>query len=133
MAKKKRPRLSDSQLELMNIIWEKGEATVTEVWQGLPPERRIARTTVMTVLHRLSEKGWLRRRKVGNEHVYAPSVSQKEALGGMLDRLLDTAFGGSAERLVLTLVNSRGISRDEAEHLRRIIEKSTGSKTGDEK
>ena len=128
MAKRKLPRLSAAQLELMNIIWEKGEASVTEVWKALPRGRRVARTTVMTVLVRLARKGWLRRKKTGIEYSYSAAVERDEALGGLVSRLLDSAFNGSAERLVLTLVNSRGISKKEAGHLRQIIEESQGAK-----
>lgn len=128
MAGKKLPRLSEAQLELMSIIWGNGEATVTEVWESLPRGRHIARTTVMTVLARLAEKGWLRRRKSGNEYVYSPAVGRDKALGGLLSRLVDTAFAGSAEGLVMTLVNARGISREEAERLRRVIDASARGK-----
>ncbi|MHC4249018.1 MAG: BlaI/MecI/CopY family transcriptional regulator [Planctomycetota bacterium] len=128
MARRKLPRLSEAQLELMSIIWRKDEATVTEVWESLPRGRHIARTTVMTVLARLADKGWLRRRKSGNEYIYSPAVGRDKALGGMLSRLVDTAFAGSAEGLVMTLVNARGISKEEAERLRRIIDASAGRK-----
>ncbi|MHC5056927.1 MAG: BlaI/MecI/CopY family transcriptional regulator [Planctomycetota bacterium] len=126
MAGRKLPRLSEAQLELMSIIWRKDKATVTEVWESLPRGRHIARTTVMTVLARLAKKGWLRRRKSGNEYVYSPAVGREKALGGMLSRLIDTAFGGSTEGLIMTLVNARGISEEEAERLRRIIDGSAG-------
>lgn len=125
MTQDNRPKLSDSQLELMDILWDMGEASVTDVWRALPRERQVARNTVMTVLVRLAEKGWLERRKQGSEFVYTPTVEREEALGGMISRLLDVAFGGSAEQLMLTLVNSRGISREEADRLRRIIDESS--------
>ena len=126
MAKRKLPRLSAAQLELMNILWDEGEASVTEVWKALPRSRRVARTTVMTVLVRLTERGWLRRRKSGKEFLYSALVSREEAMGGVLSRMADTVFGGSAESLVEALVTARGISREEAKHLRRIIDESAG-------
>lgn len=124
MAKKRLPPLSEAQLELMNIVWAKGEASVTGVWEALPPARRVARTTTMTLLVRLARKGWLRRRRSGNEFLYSAAVDREEALGGLLSRLADTVFSGSAASLVATLVNAKGISAEEAAHLRQVIERS---------
>ncbi len=117
------PQLSQAQLELMDIVWRKGQAGVTEVWQALPPSWRVARNTVMTLLVRLARRGWLKRHKVGNELVYEPAVGKEQALGGVLSRLVSTVFDGSAANLVMTLVNTRGISREEADHLRLIIDR----------
>jgi len=124
-SKRKRPPLSQAQLELMDILWRKGKASVTEVWEALPPGRGVARTTIMTLLVRLERKGWLKRRKSGNEFIYSAAVGRQEALGGLLRRLADTVFDGSAAGLVATLVSARGISAREAEHLRRVIDEST--------
>jgi len=121
MATKNRPKLSEMQLELMNIIWEKGKATVTEVWEALPPERKLARTTVMTVLSRLSDYGWLEREKSGNEFIYIPAEKKDKVLGRLVSRLVETAFAGSTKDMIMTLVSERGISNEEAEHLRKII------------
>ena len=128
MTRKKRPKLSEAQLRLMQILWDREEATVTEVWQALPDVHRGARTTVMTVLSRLAERGWLHRQTRDGELLYTPAVEREEALSGMLSRLLEVGFGGSAERLVHTLVNARGLSGEEAAELRRIIEESARKK-----
>ena len=120
--KRNLPRLSETQMALMDIVWRKGEATVTEVWKALPRGRRGARTTIMTLMARLAKKGWLRRRKVGNEYVYSPTIGRKKALGDVLSRLTEIAFSGSVESMVMSLVDARGISKEEAEHLRRIID-----------
>ncbi len=129
MAEKKLPKITEAQLELMRIVWEKGEATVTEVWEALPPDRRVVRTTVMNVLARLAEKDWLKRRMVKNELVYTAAVGREEGVKNLLTRLLDTAFDGSTANLVMTLVNARGISQEEAAHLRRVIDESAGGKS----
>ena len=63
--KKKRSELSTAQLEIMKIIWKRGETTISEVWQELQSRRKIARATVQTVIGRLEEKGWLKHREVG--------------------------------------------------------------------
>ncbi|MBI5722531.1 MAG: BlaI/MecI/CopY family transcriptional regulator [Planctomycetes bacterium] len=128
MPSKKLPKLTEAQLELMQIVWQKGRATVTEIWEALPSGRKVVRTTVMNVLARLAEKGWLKCRKIDNELVYSAAVQKDDAVEGLLTRLVDTAFGGSTANMVMTLFNSRGISEEEAVHLRRIIDESTGGR-----
>lgn len=124
MAGKKMPKITEAQLELMRIVWEKGETTVTEVWEALPPGRNVVRTTVMNVLARLAEKGWLKWRMVKNERVYTAARGREEAVKGLLTRLLDTAFDGSTANLVMALFSARGVSDKEAAHLHRIIDQS---------
>jgi predicted transcriptional regulator len=120
----KLPKLTDSQLQLMHILWDRGEATVSEVWQALPEDGRVARTTVMTVLSRLADKGWLLKGRQGGELVYRAAVDRDKALRGILAGVVDGVFRGSAEQLVSTLIHSSGISKEEADRLRRIIESS---------
>ncbi len=76
---------------------------------------------VLTLLVRLAHKGWLRRRKSGNKYIYSPPAEKQEVLGGIVSRLVKTAFGGSAEGPVAALVNTHGITEEEAEHLQDII------------
>ena len=124
MPTKHLPKLTEAQLELMQIVWEKGDATVTDVWESLPANRRVVRTTVMNVLARLAEKGWLTCRMERNERVYRAAVAQNEAVTGLLTRLLDTAFHGSTANMVMALVDARGISDADAKRLRTIIDRS---------
>lgn len=116
--------LSAAQLEIMNLIWASGEATVTEIWKELEKERLVARTTVLTVMDRLEKKGWLKRRSEGLQHYYAPAQSREATLGGLVRRLVDTAFAGSAEDLVVALLDGRGVSREEARRIRQLIDKA---------
>ncbi len=72
------PLPSDAQLEVLNIIWDRGEATVGEVWQAFSARRPVARNTVLTLVARLEEKGWLRRRTEGNVLRYSAVVPQAD-------------------------------------------------------
>ena len=121
---KKRPPLSGAQLEIMNEVWEQGEATVSDVWKALSIRRPVARNTVQTVMTRLEEKGWLKHRTEGNRFLYSAVPERSAALGKMVSQLVETAFGGSAEELMLALLDSRGISHKEAERIRSMIEKA---------
>ena len=121
--KEKPPPLSEVQVEMMNVAWNRGEVTVSEVWKELSKRRVVARNTVQTLMTRLEEKGWLRHRVEGNTFVYRPAVARSQALRRMVRRLVDTAFAGSAEGLVMALLAGRGVSREEAARIRRLIEK----------
>ena len=116
--------LSEAQLEVMNLIWARGEATVTEVWKVLSAQRPVARTTVLTVMDRLVKKGWLRRRAAGQQHFYSAARSRAATLGQLVDRLVDTAFAGSAEDLVVALLDGRGVTEDEAARIRNLIQQA---------
>jgi BlaI family penicillinase repressor len=118
------PSLSPGQLEIMDVVWRHGDATVAEVWKALSARRQVARNTVLTMLARLEEKGWLARRADAHAHVYRATVARETALGTMLDQLVETAFGGSAEGLVMTLLQGRKISKEETARLRALIDQA---------
>ena len=123
------PQLSEAQLELMHIIWDTGETTVSEVWKRLSLRRRVARNTVLTLMERLVKKGWLRRRAEGHVFRYSAALQRQATLGGIVRRLVDTAFGGSAEGLVTALLDERGVTAAEAERIRKLIDKSRRPKS----
>jgi BlaI family transcriptional regulator, penicillinase repressor len=124
MAKKKRPALSSLQLEIMRIVWERREVTVGEVLELMSAKRPIARNTVQTTLVRLEGKGWLKHRQVANAFRYSPAVERQTSLGGMLGDLVDNAFEGSVEGLVMTLLQERSLSAAEADRIRKLIDHS---------
>jgi len=115
------PALTESQLDVMHRIWERGEATATEVWKDLAADRDLARNTILTVMDRLAKRGWLNKRSVANSHLYSATVSQESVLGNVVSRLVETAFKGSADALVMALLDGRGVSADEAKRIRKMI------------
>jgi BlaI family penicillinase repressor len=121
MAKLTLPALSEAQLEIMDLVWERGEVTVGDVWKALSARRRVARNTVLTMLLRLREKGWLRSRTDSHAHRYQAAVPRDTTLRAMLQRLLDIAFRGSTEGLLAALISRRGVSPEEAERIRALI------------
>ena len=96
-------------MEIMNVVWERGEATVGEVWKALAA-RTVARNTVLTMIVRLQERGWLHCESSEHAFRYRASSPRKVAKGMMVRRLLDSAFSGSAEGLVLALLDGRGLT-----------------------
>jgi predicted transcriptional regulator len=121
---KQRPPLSEAQLEIMNVVWDRGEVTVTGVWQVLSKRRAIARNTVQTMMMRLEEKGWLSHHAEGNRFLYSAVPERTSILKKMVTRLVDTAFGGSAEDMVMALLDGRGVSPEEAARIRKMIRKA---------
>jgi predicted transcriptional regulator len=115
------PALSEAQIEIMNVVWDRGEVTVAEVWKTLSARRRVARNTVLTMMERLQERGWLHCESGEHAFRYRAAVPREAVQGMMVRRLLDSAFNGSAEGLAMALLDGRGLTDDEAKRIRDLI------------
>jgi BlaI family penicillinase repressor len=118
--------LSARQLEIMNIVWQRGRATVAEVWDVMSARHRLARNTVQTLMTRLEEKGWLGHDDEGTAYRYFALRKRDITLRGLVAELVDTAFAGSADSLVMALLEGRGVSEQEARRIRAMIEQAEG-------
>ena len=118
------PALSESQLEIMHAVWDGREVSVTDVWTALAARRAVARNTVLTLMDRLVKKGWLSRRADGPTHLFTAAVPRTATLGQVVHRLVDAAFAGSADALVLALLEGRGVTDEEAKRIRQMIDKA---------
>ena len=105
----------------MDVVWDRGEASVTDVWQAIREARDIARATVQTVLQRLEDKGWLSHREIGQAFVYAAEHPREATQERIVADLVDSAFGGSASGLVRALLHDRMLSAAEAKRIREMI------------
>jgi BlaI family penicillinase repressor len=114
--------LSPAQQELMDILWERGELSASEVGTILRPKRHLARNTVRTLLLRMEDKGWLTHREVGRAHRYAPAVPREATIGNKVIELIDTLCGGSPEALMSALLDHRGLSDAEAGRIRTMLD-----------
>lgn len=124
MPKREWPPLSEAQLEILNIVWDQGTTTVGEVWKILAERRPVSRNTVSTMVTRLEEKGWLRHRVVGGTFLYTATQPRQKVLPRLVHRLVDAAFRGSAEGLVLTLLEGGRLSAGEVERIRAMLDKA---------
>jgi BlaI family transcriptional regulator, penicillinase repressor len=115
------PPLSEVQWEIMNLIWERGQCSVADVWKILHDRRGVARNTVQTLITRLEEKGWLTHREIDGGFVFSPTVSRDQSQQSTVQRLIETVFDGSAEGLVLTLLNGGTLLPSEVDRLRQLI------------
>src|SRR5436190_24121677 len=114
--------LTAAQREIMEIVWERGEATVSDVRDALASRRELARNTVQTMIVRLEEKGWLKHREEGRTFVYSANRPRTVSLGAKVAQLVDRWFAGAPEDMVTAFIEYRGLSPDEAERIRRMID-----------
>jgi BlaI family transcriptional regulator, penicillinase repressor len=115
------PTLSESQLEIMNVVWEREECSVADVWKVLHERRGISRNTAHTLIARLEEKGWLTHRESEGGFLFKATVSLEQTQRRTVQRIVETVFNGSAEGLVLALLNSGSVSKAEAGRIRQLI------------
>ena len=123
--KKPEPKLTDTELEIMHVVWELGSGTVRQAHELLNQQRPLAYTTVMTMMNILEEKGHLTRRKEGRAYRYEPVRPKNQVISGMVDDFVGKVFEGSARPLVLSLVKDRKLSKKDLEELARMIEETT--------
>jgi predicted transcriptional regulator len=111
----------------MEVLWEKGPATVSDVVEGLPGNVPLAYSTVITTLRILETKGYLKHVKDGRAFVYQPIVGRHQARQSAVTHLVRRFFEGSPERLMLSLLADKKIDRKELSRLRKLIEKEDDS------
>ena len=122
MARRKSSHLTDAELRLMEVLWEKGAATVSEVVGAVAGEAPLAYSTVLTTLRILENKGYLRHKKEGRAFVYRPVVAREKAQESAIKHVLRRFFEDSPELLVLKLVERKKITADHLNRLRKRIE-----------
>lgn len=122
MAKADTSPLTEIQREIMEVVWQREEVTVSEMREALSAHRPLARNTVQTMLVRLEEKGWLKHREQGRTFVYSANRPRTVSLGAKVSQMVDRLFAGSPEEMVTALLEYRGLSADEAERIRAMIE-----------
>jgi BlaI family penicillinase repressor len=114
-------RLGDLQLRIMQVLWQRGEATVSTVHDAVAGERDLAYTTVATMLRKMEARGLVKHRSEGRSFVYRACVGEAAVSRGMADHLLDRLFEGSLADMVHHLLSTREVSRDELTKLEKLI------------
>jgi predicted transcriptional regulator len=122
MARKKSSHLTDAELRLMEVLWERGPATVGEVTEAVAEQVPLAYSTVLTTMRILEQKGYVRHRKEGRAFVYNAKVHRSKARDTAITHLLRRFFEGSAELLMLNLVEGRKISPEQLKRLQQRIQ-----------
>ncbi|WP_425396569.1 BlaI/MecI/CopY family transcriptional regulator [Aeoliella sp.] len=119
---------TELELQVLQILWRVGESSVMGVRDALAEDRDrdIARTSVVTTLNVMADKGLVHRRQEGRAYLFSHAVTQEEVSQGMLGDLLDRVFDGSAEALLLNLLDSEHVDDEEHRALRRLINRKRG-------
>ena len=117
-------KLTDAELEIMQVVWDLGKGTVRQVHERLNQQRPLAYTTVMTMMGILEDKGHLTRTKQGRAYLYEPVRPKSQVIAHMVDDFVGKVFAGSARPLVLSLVKDRKLSKRDLEEIARLIRES---------
>lgn len=120
--RKDKTPLSRTERELMEIIWDQGETGVLQVAEALNKQRPMARNTVRTLMERMREKAWLSQRANGRSYLYSATVPREESLGQRVMDMVDKACGGNPEKLMMALLDYRGLSESEAKRIRKLLD-----------
>lgn len=107
----------------MKIVWAKGTASVRDVYEALLERRKIAYTTVMTMMKILEQKQYLAKKLEDRSYLYTPTRPKNAVIKGMVSEFINRVFNGSAEPLLLHLVEDRHVSAEELEAVRRMVRK----------
>ncbi len=122
MARRKTEQLTPLELEIMHVLWATGPANVQSVQQHL--ERELAYTTVQTMLNILHRKGKVKRTLKDRAYFYKPAVSRSQVVGQHMSDIVDRLFGGSAESLVMSLVETKHLTPRKLARLQKLLEET---------
>jgi predicted transcriptional regulator len=114
--------LTDGELRLMQVLWDRGRATVGEVVDGITGRRKPAYNTVLTIMRILERKGYVTHEKDGRAHVYVPLVDRTQARRGALSHLINRFFDDSPELLVLNLLEDGQVDAGELRRVRDLLD-----------
>jgi predicted transcriptional regulator len=122
-----KPTLTEQELEIMKVVWQLDTATVRQVYEKMLEHRRIAYTTVMTMMNILEQKGYLKKRQDDRAYVYRPSQPKQQVIRSMVREFVNRVFNGSAEPLLVHLVEDQHLDAKDLEEIRKTIRKDSNS------
>jgi predicted transcriptional regulator len=126
MAKRELPRPTDAELAILRVLWERGPSTVREVTEALHKARGTGYTTALKLLQIMTEKGLVRRDDAERTHIYQAAVARDQTQRQLVGDLLERAFGGSAEQLVVQALSAKRASREELAQIRKLLDEMEG-------
>jgi predicted transcriptional regulator len=126
MAKPGTVRPTDRELTILRILWDQGPSTVRGVNEVMNKDRDTGYTTTLKLMQIMAEKGLLIRDESQRQHVYKPAITQEKTQKQLVGDLLERAFSGSAEKLVMRALSAKKVSAKELERIRQILDKLKG-------
>lgn len=122
MSEMKNVKPTESELEILRVLWDKNEATVREVHEVLSEFKDSGYTTTLKLLQIMHEKGLVTRNDAGKTHIYKPAVSREHTQKQMLDKMMDSLFGGSTTQLVMHALGNKAPSADELKEIQQLLD-----------
>jgi predicted transcriptional regulator len=132
MPPKKSNTLTEAELRLMKILWERGESAVGELVAAMPDGTALAYNSVLTTIRILEQKGYVQHRQEGRAFLYIPCVAEQEASRSEIRHMMHRFFGNSRERLLLSLLGDDEVTPEELQRLREAIAAAADDRVGDE-
>ena len=122
MSNKLFPQPTDSELEILGILWENGPCTVRLVNEELNRRRRVGYTTTLKIMQIMTDKKLVIRNEDSRSHVYSAAFGENDIQNRLIDKILDAAFGGSASRLVMQALGNHKASQKELDEIRKLLD-----------
>ena len=122
MPEKNTPRPTDAELNILRALWQRGPSTVRQVQEQLQPERPAGYTTVLKLMQIMTAKGLLERDESRRTHVYRPALAAEKTQRQLVGDLLDRAFDGSAQKLVMQALSAKRVSAEELTQIRSLLD-----------
>jgi len=119
--RKRKPVLTASELEIMQIVWRGESVTVRDVYEELLKHRKVAYTTVMTMMGVLEKKGYVKKKRGERAYIYRPAQLKSKVVGSMVSDFVERVFDGSAKPLLVHLVEQEQLSEEELGEIRRLL------------
>ena len=123
-----RHELTELQLAILRLLWERGEATVAELWEALYEQRGLAQTTVATLVSRLQRRGIVARRTRDRQFLYRATISEPDVQQSMVSELTERLFAGDPAALVNHLISASDMTPGDLARVRRMIENAQAPK-----
>lgn len=114
---------TESELEILNILWASGSATVREVHDKLALQKDIVYTTTLKLMQIMLDKGLVSREATGKTHIYTAEINKEQTQGQILQRMIETVFNGSAMQLVMQALGNHTASKAELDMIREYLDK----------
>lgn len=124
MARSKSATLTEAELRIMNVLWDRGPATVHDVLQALPSKPNLAYNSVLTIIRILETKGYVKHVKDKRAHIYMSKIDREDATRFEVRHLISRFFGNSHERLLLNILEESSIDAEELARVRELLERA---------
>lgn len=119
--------LGELEADIMSVVWKIGSASVKDVFEELYPDKRLAYTTIMTVMSRLANKSVLRQDRSGTAYIYTPNVDQEDMANTMIGNVVDKVLGGNPAPAILFLLGKSGLSGGDIERIKDALKSKNGT------